>query len=106
MQRLSKLVSSLLFALVVLTSPALAQLPADAVMLDKVKIPETQKSIDLCPVYLTTSDPKLPTWEYKGVTYRGSQADAQEKFLKDPDTFAKVAAKQRFINNFIRIAGS
>lgn len=101
MQRVSKLVSSLLFALVVLTSSALAQLPADAVMLDKVKIPETQKSIDLCPVYLTTSDPKLPTWEYKGVTYRGSQADAQEKFLKDPDTFAKVAAKQRFINNFM-----
>jgi hypothetical protein len=33
-------------------SAAFAQLPADAVMLDKVKIPEAQKSVDLCPVYL------------------------------------------------------
>ena len=52
---------------------ARAQLPADAVMLDKVKIPEKQKSVDLCPVYLEPSDPKLPTWEYKGVKYRGSK---------------------------------
>ena len=57
-------------------APALAQLPADAVMLDKVKIAEKQKSVDLCPVYLEPSDPKLPTWEYKGVKYRGSKPDA------------------------------
>ena len=88
--------------LLVLPTPALAQLPADAVMLDKVKIPEAQKSIDLCPVYLEASDPKLPTWEYKGITYRGSKPDAQEKFFKNPDTFAKAAAKQRFINNFMQ----
>jgi hypothetical protein len=85
-----------------LTAPAWAQLPPDAVMLDKVKIPEKQKSVDLCPVYLEPSDPKLPTWEYKGVKYRGSKPDAQEKFLKDPDTFAKAAEKQRFINNFVQ----
>lgn len=81
---------------------AAAQLPADAVMLDKVKIPEAQKSIDLCPVYLEASDPRLPTWEYKGVVYRGSKADAQEKFMKDPDRYAKAAEKQRFINNFMQ----
>ena len=81
---------------------ARAQLPADAVMFDKVKIPEKQKSIDLCPVYLEPSDPKLPTWEYKGVKYRGSKADAQEKFLKDPDKYAKAAEKQRFVNNFMQ----
>jgi len=82
--------------------PALAQLPADAVILEKVKIPEKQKSADLCPVYLIPSDPKLPTWDYKGIKYRGSKADAREKFFKDPDKFAKAAAKQRFVNNFMQ----
>ena len=88
--------------LLCLAISAAAQLPADAVMLDKVKIPEAQKSIDLCPVYLEASDPRLPTWEYKGVVYRGSKADAQEKFMKDPDRYAKAAEKQRFINNFMQ----
>src|SRR5262249_45056037 len=55
--------------LLAMASAAFAQLPADAVMLDNVKIPEAQKSIDLCPVYLEPSDPKSPTWEYKGVSY-------------------------------------
>jgi hypothetical protein len=79
-----------------------AQLPADAVILEKVKIPEKQKSIDLCPVSLTASDPKLPTWEYQGVKYRGSKPDAREKFLKDPQKYAKAAEKQRFVNNFMQ----
>jgi len=87
--------------LFLLSAQAAAQLPADAVMLDKVKIPEKQKAIDLCPVYLEASDPKLPTWEYQGVTYRGSKADAKEKFLKDPATYAKAAQKARFVNNFM-----
>jgi hypothetical protein len=92
----------LFLTLLGLALPALAQLPADAVMLDKVKIPEVQKSVDLCPIYLEPSDPKLPTWEYKGVTYRGSKPDAQEKFLKEPDKYAKAAERQRFINNFVQ----
>ncbi len=88
--------------LVACAAPALAQLPADAVMLDKVKIAEKQKSVDLCPVYLEPSDPKLPTWEHEGVKYRGSKPDAQEKFLKDPAKYVKAAEKQRFINNFLQ----
>jgi hypothetical protein len=92
----------LLLFLSALAIPALAQLPPDAVELGKVKIPEAQKSIDLCPVYLELSDPKLPAWEYKGVTYRGSKPDAQEKFLKDPDKYAEAAKKQRWINNFMQ----
>ena len=79
-----------------------AQLPPDSVMLDKVKIAEKQKSVDLCPVYLVASDPKLPTWEHKGATYRGSKPDAQEKFLQDPDKYVKAAEKQRFVNNFMQ----
>ncbi|MGH9854330.1 MAG: hypothetical protein ACREBD_31175, partial [Blastocatellia bacterium] len=92
----------IVFILLATAGGAFAQLPADAVMLDKVKIPEAQKSVDLCPVYLEPSDPNLPTWDYKGVTYRGGKADAQEKFLKDPDQYAKAAERQRFINNFMR----
>ena len=88
--------------LFVVAASALAQLPPDAVILEKVKIPEKQKSVDLCPVYLEASDPKLPTWEYKEVKYRGSRPDAQEKFLKDPDKYAKAAEKQRFVNNFMQ----
>ncbi len=80
---------------------AFAQLPADAVILENVKISEKQKAIDLCPVYLTASDPKLPEWEYKGVKYRGSKPDAKEKFLKEPDKYVKAAGKQRFVNNFM-----
>src|SRR5215813_3185446 len=87
--------------LLAMASAALAQLPPDAVMLDKVKIPEAQKSVDLCPVYLEPSDPKLSTWEYKGLSYRGARADAQEKFFKDPDKYAKAVERQRFINNFM-----
>jgi hypothetical protein len=99
--KLRRLQLSLLF-LLGLTITALAQLPSDAVILEKVKIPETQKSVDLCPVYLVPSDPSLPTWEYKGVVYRGSQPNVQETFFKDPDRFAKAAEKQRFINNFMQ----
>jgi len=87
--------------LLALGGAAFAQLPADSVLLDKVKIAEKKKAIDICPVYLVASDPKSPTWEYKGVTYRGSQADAKEKFLKDPDTIAKAAERERFILNFM-----
>lgn len=92
----------MVFILLAMATSASAQLPADAVMLDKVKIPEVQKSVDLCPVYLEPPDPKLPTWEHKGVIYRGARADAQEKFFKDPDKYAKAAERQRFINNFTR----
>jgi hypothetical protein len=91
-----------LAAMLLAPSSAWAQLPPDAVMLDKVKIPEKQKAIDLCPVYLEPSDPKLESWEYKGVKYRGSKADAREKFMKDPDKYAQAAAKQRFVNNFMQ----
>ncbi len=99
---LRRLSLPLALVLTLVVSIAKAQLPADAVMLEKVKIPEKQKSVDLCPVYLEPSDAKLPTWEYKGVKYRGSKPDAQEKFMQDPDKFAKAADKQRFVNNFMQ----
>lgn len=85
-----------------LAGAARAQLPADAVMLDKVKIAEKQKAIDLCPVYFVPSNPKLPTWEYQGVKYCGSKADAKAKFLKNPKKYVKAAERERFINNFMQ----
>ena len=96
MQRLAPL-----FLLLLLAIPCYAQLPPDAVILEKVKIPELQKSIDLCPVYLEPSDVSQPTWEYQGMTYRGSRPDSKEKFFKDADKYAAAAKRQRFINNFV-----
>lgn len=81
--------------------PAVAQLPPDAVQLDKVKIPEKQKSTDLDPVYLIPSTEDGPTWTYEGVEYRGAKADSKEKFMKDPDAYAEKAAKQRWESNFV-----
>lgn len=96
-----RFLSPAVFLTLVFCVQAFAQLPADAVQLDKVKIPEKQKSTDLCPVYLEPSDSKLPTWEYNGIVYRGSKPDAKEKFLKDPDRYAEEAKKQRYINSFM-----
>ena len=90
-----------LLMMVFLAAPSYAQLDADAVQLDKVKIPEIQKSVDLCPVYLEPSDPNLPAWTHNGVTYRGSKADAKEKFFQDPDRYAEAARRERCINNFM-----
>ncbi len=77
--------------LCIFASPATAQLPRDCVMLYKLKIPEKQKSVDLCPVHLKPSDLDLPSWTYKGVTYRGHKADAQATFMKTPEKVAEVA---------------
>ena len=96
-----KLLPTALLLLMASAVVSRAQLPADAVQLEKLKIPETQKSTDLCPVYLEASDPNMPTWTHKGVTYRGSKPDAKEKFLKEPDLYTEAASRQRFINNFM-----
>ena len=80
---------------------ARAQLPADAVMLDKVKIAEKQKSVDLCPVHLVAADAKLATWTHKGVEYCGHAAECQAEFEKDADKHAEAAKLQRWENNFI-----
>ena len=78
-----------------------SQLPPEAVLLDKVKIPETLRSVDLCPVTLEKSDPSAPTWSYEGVTYRGHGADTAAAFNEDPDSFAAAAKKERYVQNFM-----
>lgn len=91
------------FTLLILFSTlgVVAQLPPDAVDLSLVKIPETQKSEDLCPVHLVPSAADGETWDYKGVHYRGSAAGSKTTFLEDPDGYAAAAQKQRYINNFM-----
>ena len=92
------------FALVfVLSRAAVAQLPADAVMLYKVKIPEKQKSLDLCPVHLVPADPKVAKWTHRGVSYRGHTADCKAEFEKHPDRHAEAARFKRWENNFVAV---
>jgi hypothetical protein len=94
--------SVLVFALGLLAvAPALAQLPPEAVLLDKVKIPEKIKSDEICPVSLEDADPSAPTWTYDGVTYRGHGPDTEATFRKDPEKYAAAAAKERYIRNFM-----
>jgi hypothetical protein len=93
----SVLVLAIAFAF---THLAHAQLPADAVMLYKVKVPEKQKSVDLCPVHLVPSNPQLPSWTYKGIEYRGHTAECKAEFEKDPDKHAEAARFKRWENNF------
>lgn len=82
-------------------APAIAQLPPDAVDLAKVKIPETYRSEDICPVDLKPSDRNGESWSYEGVTYRACRAGEKEEFLGDPATQAATAARERWIRNFM-----
>lgn len=89
-------------ALAVLAAHAAqAQLPPDAVQLDKVKISEKVKSADLDPVTLKPADPALGTFEHDGVTYGMSAASSKDAFLKDPAKYAEAAAKARWEQNFV-----
>jgi hypothetical protein len=82
-------------------APVSAQLPADAVDLALVKIPETLGSTDLCPVHLTPSRADGETWAYGGINYRAAEPGSKATFLEKPDTYASSAAKERWIQNFM-----
>ena len=79
---------------------AAAQLPPDAVMLDKVKISEAQKSHELDPVTLEPADASLGTFEHNGVTYGMSKPDSKEIFLGDPGKYADQHDRARWEYNF------
>lgn len=90
-----------LSAIMILSGTAFAQLPPEAVQLEKLKIPEKQTSDALCPVHLDAADPAIAIWEYKGIYYGGTTPECQVGFLKDPDAYAVAAEKQRWENNFV-----
>ena len=95
-------IAIVLFCLAALTAlPAAAQLPPEAVLLDKVKIPEKIKAEEICPVSLEDSDPSAPTWTYEGITYRGHGGDTEGAFMKDPAKYAAAATKERYVRNFM-----
>lgn len=96
-----RLKCTIFFGVLALCGNAAAQLPAEAVDLAKVKIPEKQKPEDLCPVHLVPAAPDGPTWTYEGVTYRGSTPDAEAEFRKDPQRYVKAHAEKRWENNYI-----
>ncbi len=77
-----------------------AQLPPDAVMLDKVKVSEAQKSHELDPVTLEAADESLGTFEHNGVTYGMSKADSKDTFFSDPDKYADQHDRARWEYNF------
>ena len=82
-------------------TPALGQLPPDAVDLAQVKIPEAVKSTDLCPVKLVPSAAAGEAWTHAGVDYRGSEPGVQDAFASDPDAHAAKAAEERYVRNFM-----
>ena len=101
MKRLSVLTSSLMLCFAMAALASEEETKPGGVNLAKVKIPETQKSGDLCPVHLVPADPALPTWTYDGVAYRGHTEACQEAFNAAPDDFAEKAAVKRWENNFV-----
>ena len=88
-------------ACLVVSATAVAQLPSDAVKLDKVKISEKQKTSDFDPVTLKPADPALGTFAHDDVTYGISDKASEAEFKKDPAKYAEAATKQRWENNFV-----
>ncbi len=79
-----------------------AQLPPEAVLLDKVKIPQVVKSEEICPVSLQPSSPTAPTWTYEGVTYRGHDASTQAAFEANAAKYAAAHKKELYVLNFMK----
>jgi len=87
-------------ALALTTGFAFAQLPPEAVQLDKVKIAEKIKTNQFDPVTGELADESLPTFEHNGVTYGQSKAMSKEKFEANPDKYTSGADKARWELNF------
>ena len=78
----------------------LAQLPPEAVLLDKVKIPETIKANQIDPVTLEDVKADAVSWTWNGVEYRGAAASKTE-FSKEPAKFAAAQKKELYVRNFM-----
>ena len=72
--------------------PGHAQLPPEAVLLDKVKIAETLKPSSIDPVTLEDAKADAVTWTWNGVEYRGATASKAE-FGKSPEKYAAAQKK-------------
>ena len=90
------------FALLALASceTLWSQLPPEAVMLDKVKIPQTIKPGQIDPVTLEDVAGEAVSWTWNGVEYRGSAASKAE-FAKSPEKYAAAHQKELYVRNFM-----
>jgi hypothetical protein len=96
-----------LFALVIAAAvasiapvPTSAQLPPEAVLLDKVKIPETLKPNQIDPVTLQDVAADAVSWTWSGTEYKGA-ADSKTEFAKDPAKYAAAHKKELYVRNFM-----
>ena len=80
--------------------PGHAQLPPEAVLLDKVKIAETLKPNAIDPVTLEDAKADAVTWTWNGVEYQGAAASKAE-FGKSPEKYAAAQKKELYVRNFM-----
>jgi hypothetical protein len=101
MTRRLALLSFVVTAVALVNANALfAQLPPEAVLLDKVKIPETLKPNQIDPVTLTEVAKDAVSWTANGVEYRGA-ATSKAEFAKDPAKYAAAHKKELYVRNFM-----
>ena len=86
-RRLATIVVLSVCLTVVFVAQGMAQLPPEAVLLDKVKIPETIKADDPFE------------WAYDDVTYDGAKPPSG--FKGDAAEYAVAAKKERYVQNFM-----
>ena len=101
-RRLDRLSLVAAFAVLALASceTLWSQLPPEAVMLDKVKIPQTLKPGQIDPVTLEDVAGDAVSWTWNGVEYRGSAASKAE-FAKSPEKHAAAHEKELYVRNFM-----
>ncbi len=93
--------SILVIALTLLAAGvALAQLPPEAVLLDKVKIPRKLDAVAIDPVTLEENAGGAVDWSHGGVPYRGVAA-SKDEFAKSPDKFVMAHKKELYVRNFM-----
>lgn len=80
---------------------AQAQLPPDAVQLDKVKIAEKIKSENFCPVHGEYVETPAVTWTHAGVTYGGKTEACKAAFEKNADAIGAKVERARWELNFV-----
>lgn len=94
---------STLFVLAVLvagTTALWAQLPPEAVLLDKVKIPQKLKADAIDPVTLKDNEAGAVEWTWNGTTFKGAAASKAE-FEKSPEKYAAAHKKELYVRNFM-----
>jgi hypothetical protein len=77
-----------------------AQLPPEAVLLDKVKIPQKLAADAIDPVTLKDNTDGAVTWEWNGTTYSGAAA-SKSSFESAPEKHAKAHQKELYVRNFM-----